>query len=106
MDIERHQSDEETMLVVSGRVDATTAPKLQSELLSAAKDPQQLAVDFSAVSYLSSAGLRALLLGARALAEDDRRLTVYRASDDVLDVIRLTGFDKVLTLAEPGGSAT
>ena len=55
-------------------------------------------MDFANVDYIGSAGLRSLLIGARLLATDGRRLVVERPSDDVMDVIRLTGFDRVLAI--------
>lgn len=54
------------IVAVKGRVDAVTADKLEIALKTAATAHPQVAVDCSGISYISSAGLRSLLEGARA----------------------------------------
>lgn len=101
MEISKVERGDELYLTVSGRIDATTAPTLEAELKrAAAEGGAAVIVDFAEVDYVSSAGLRALLVGAKGLAGQGRKLVVARARDDVLDVIRLTGFDRILTLSD------
>lgn len=100
MTVKFEHSDGVDVLSPSGRLDSTSAPKLEAEIKKHAENSSApLLVDLGGVDYISSAGLRTLLLGVKAFAGTQRRFIVAAASPDVRDVILLTGFDKVLTLA-------
>lgn len=84
---------------LGGRFDACAAESLENTLreISEGSD-DDLVLDLSDVAYLGSAALRSLLLAARALAEEHRRLVATKTPDDVADILRLTGFDRVMTV--------
>lgn len=48
-------------LALEGRLDTTTAPQLEAEVKGALTGVTELALDFSRLEYLSSAGLRVIL---------------------------------------------
>ena len=88
------------VLTVSGRIDANSAPTLEHTLLATVDEKAvPIIVDMSGVDYVSSAGLNVILLAAKALAETSRQLIVAGANDDVADVMRLTGVDKLIVLS-------
>lgn len=85
------------ILAVEGRVDATTSKDLEAAVLGlAANGSGSVVLDFSGVEYISSAGLRVLLIGLKTLTAKQRRLALASLNSDVMDVVRLTGFDKLL----------
>ena len=85
---------------LEGRVDANSSRDLGDALDPLARNGDgDLVLDFSDVDYISSAGLRVLLAAYRALSGQDRALILAACNPDVLDVITLTGFDKILKLA-------
>ena len=89
------------VLTVSGRIDATSAPVLEQTLLATVDEKTgPIIVDMSEVDYVSSAGLNVTLLAAKALAKTSRQLVVAGVNDDVADVMRLTGVDKLIMLSE------
>lgn len=89
------------VLTVSGRIDATSAPTLEQTLLATVGEKTgPIIVDMSEVDYVSSAGLNVTLLAAKALAKTSRQLVVAGVNDDVADVMRLTGVDKLIMLSE------
>ena len=97
MDLAHRTVDDADLVEVSGRIDATTAKELEATLTPHCGAPGgAMVLDFSRVDYISSAGLRALLIILKTLAANDRRLAVAGANADVLDVLRLTGFDKLV----------
>ena len=49
-------------------------------------------LDLAKVSYMSSAGLRALLLASKALQKRGERLTLLNVPPQILNVLNLTGF--------------
>jgi anti-anti-sigma factor len=77
------------LLVATGRIDSTTAPALQREL-------QRMFVDvdmvMSAVTFLSSAGLAALLAAQKHLAAHDCRLRLLDVPEPIFNVLEMVGF--------------
>jgi anti-anti-sigma factor len=76
-----------------GAVDSNTAPELQEALLRATEGPTgTVELDLAKVSYMSSAGLRVLLLAAKALQKRGERLTLLSVPPQIHNVLNLTGF--------------
>ena len=82
---------------IEGRVDASTSKDLEDAVMALVKNGSGAVVlDFTEVDYISSAGLRVLLVGLKALSAGDRRFALASLNPDVMDVVKLTGFDKLL----------
>ncbi|HKE29401.1 MAG TPA: STAS domain-containing protein [Bryobacteraceae bacterium] len=86
------------VLGVSGRADAETAAELESRLRGAVENHPQVAVDFSALAYISSAGIRAVLQAARAAQEGKVEFAVCAPSAPVRKVFDMSGLDHILTI--------
>ena len=91
MNIEKQLNEKKLDLKVSGRLDTTTAPDLEKELLDQLKDVEELYIDFSDLEYISSAGLRVLLIMLRSL-KNRSGMTLRNVSDPVMDILENTGF--------------
>ena len=61
MTIEKNLNGTELTISLAGRLDTTTAPLLEDELKKSFDGIEKLVLDFTALEYLSSAGLRVLL---------------------------------------------
>jgi anti-sigma B factor antagonist len=85
---------------VSGEIDGKTAPQVQNELLAALQTGNRLLVDMNAVSYLSSAGLRMLLLLYRQVAAKKGKVVLVGVSEEIRDTMSMTGFINFFTLAD------
>lgn len=97
MEIDITADDKGTIAALTGRLDTNTAPQLEEAL--AGLDPAgSLLLDFGALSYLSSAGLRVLLAAHKRFAKSGGGLTIRRANESVLDVFEMTGFSDILNL--------
>lgn len=84
-----------TMHVV-GRVDTTTAPELSAALkLDGIKD---FTLDISGVSYMSSAGLRCLLMAQKAMMASGGQMRIAGVQPVVKEVLDITGFSDILQL--------
>ena len=93
LEITQQQLQSTTVLSVVGAVDSNTAPELQAALLRATEaSTGSVELDLAKVSYMSSAGLRALLLAAKALQKRSERLKVSNVPAQILNVLNLTGF--------------
>lgn len=85
------------ILRLEGRVDAATAPILESRLQKLIDEGRvQLLLDFTDVDYLSSAGMRVLLASLKKIKAKSGVFALFAVTEDVNEVIRLAGFDKIL----------
>ena len=85
-------------LDVEGRVDTTTAPQLQQAILTAFQKTKDLVVNFEQVEYISSAGLRSLLIGEKTAKSKGGSMTITGANEAVIEVFKVTGFINILTM--------
>ena len=93
LEITQEQLQSTIVLHVVGAVDSNTAPELQEALMRAAESSSgAVELDLAKVSYMSSAGLRALLLASKALQKRGERLTLLNVPPQILNVLNLTGF--------------
>jgi len=80
---------------VMGEVDMATAPAFEQALLDAADNGiAQVIVDLSGCTYFDSTGLKALLATRRHLDPMNRRLSVVMSNPNMLEIFRITGFDR------------
>jgi anti-anti-sigma factor len=82
-----------------GRLDHANSPKFQDQLLRALEGPQgtvPVAIDMSRLDYVSSAGLRALMMGAKRAKGAGGALVVAALTPLVREVFAISRFDKVL----------
>jgi anti-anti-sigma factor len=93
LEITQQQLASTLVLHAAGPVDTNTAPQLQEFLLRAAGEfAGGVELDLAEVSYMSSAGLRVLMLAAKALQKRGERLRLLNVPPQILNVLNLTGF--------------
>jgi anti-anti-sigma factor len=98
MTIETLIKGEETFLCVEGKVDATTSSDLQKEIISTFQNTNKVVIDFANVSYISSAGLRALLLGHKTATSKSGYMKLINVGKSVMEVLKITGFKDILNI--------
>ncbi len=82
---------------LSGRLDTITAPNLLAiykEITSKSK-VGSISIDMKDLEYISSAGLRVLLI-MRQNIEDENNYTIFNTNEDVNEIFETTGFDGIL----------
>jgi anti-anti-sigma factor len=85
------------ILRIDGRLDAASAPILERKISSLMDEGHHhLILDFSRIDYLSSAGMRVLLSATKKLKAQKGALVLFSVADDVGDIIKMAGFDKIL----------
>lgn len=87
------------ILSVSGKIEASTAPQLQDIVLDTAHTNQKLLLDLSDVDYMSSAGLRVMLLLHREIQQNEGRVILVGMQDRIRDAMAMTGFLKHFAIA-------
>lgn len=85
-------------LLVEGRVDTNTSPQLQQAILNAFQKSKDVVVDFLNVPYISSAGLRALLIGQKTAASKGGSMKLTNVSEVVMNILEMSGFSKILKI--------
>jgi anti-anti-sigma factor len=99
LEIELDEIDKVVILRLDGRVDAATAPILDRKIHTLIDDGHtQIALDFTHVDYLSSAGMRVLLSESRKLHAKKGTFALFSLSAEVEEVLNMAGFDKILQI--------
>ncbi len=92
MEIKSHARGNVTVIAITGKLDSNTSPAAQQEVMPKL-DSGGVVIDASGLEYVSSAGLRLLLLAAKKLAMRNRRAVLTGVSSEISDVMKMTGFD-------------
>ena len=83
---------------MSGRIDSSNALSFQSELSEGLNEEDQfLSLDFSGITFMSSAGLRVVLRQAQAFSAP-KVFSVYGLSDLLKEIFEISGFDQVVSV--------
>ncbi len=98
MNITEERNGENVRLEVEGRIDSANCAEFQDRLLKAFFNSTSVTLDLEGVVQLSSAALRALMLGKKTAESKGGSFVVLNASPAVCDVFRVTGFDKLLDI--------
>jgi len=86
---------------VYGRVDGANANDFQNKIKSTFNEEDTVVMlDMEKLSYISSAGLRVVLMIAKVLEQQQANFAVYSLSDSIRDVFEISGFDKVINVHE------
>lgn len=96
MDIFCEKHSDVLIFVVRGRLDGSTAPALQEQLISQLDTASAIIVDCSALDYIASAGLRVLLLATKQCKKAGRPFVICSLCDEVLEVFKLSGFISII----------
>ena len=88
-----------TVLTIApiGRVDTTTAPELEKELINSLPGVTELIMDLSGLDYISSAGLRVLLSAQKAMNKQGS-MKVCNVNETIMEIFEVTGFVDILTI--------
>lgn len=79
-----------------GSLDVSGAQAIERDLSAAVRVKQQLIIDLSQVKFLSSQGIRALVVNAKAVAAKGHKLVLSGPPPQVAQVLRVSGIDKVI----------
>lgn len=90
------KNESQTVITLEGRLDTLTAPELAEAVKE--QDFQELILELKNLEYISSAGLRALLVCKKTADQRGAGFLVKNPSAPVFEVMRMSGFDKVLTV--------
>lgn len=92
MEITHSQQQEIPIIHLVGDIDGRTAPQVQQAILPAMQAGSKLLLEMSRVTFMSSAGLRVLLLLYRQMNDSDGQVALVGLPEMVQDTMSITGF--------------
>ncbi|MBR1671040.1 MAG: STAS domain-containing protein [Butyrivibrio sp.] len=95
----RIDEGERLRVIVDGPLDTINAPVLEDELLQDAVVRKELVLDLEKVPYISSAGIRAILLLLKTI-EGHGKMRLINVSEEILEVLDTIGFLDILSIEE------
>ncbi|UCC38994.1 MAG: STAS domain-containing protein [Candidatus Aminicenantes bacterium] len=101
MEIKIRKEENALIVSVAGRMDAVSAPefgKICEEWI--AKDENTLIIDFVDLDYLSSSGLRSLLVIGKKLKTKNGSIYLAALKNDIKEVFEISGFDSIFPIFE------
>lgn len=100
MEVSIKTVDQVVVVDLAGEIDGKTAPMVQEQVVPQIQAASKLLLDMTKVPYMSSAGLRLMLLFYRQMASRSGRIALVGLSDDIKDTMEATGFLGYFTLSD------
>ena len=97
MTILKEANNKQLIIKPVGEINSVTAPELEEVIKNDLDDVSELILDFSELEYLSSAGLRVLLVAQRIM-DKKGHMTVRNVNKSVMEILTITGFNNVLDI--------
>jgi anti-anti-sigma factor len=88
-------TDGKLVMKVQGRVDTLTATELLKAFQEASPQIDSIELDVEKMPYISSAGLRVLLIMLKSV-KDQSRFKVFHVQPEVKKILQMTALDKIL----------
>ena len=97
MKIVKELKDHELVIALEGELNSYTAPELEEVIKNNLNNVKSLVFDFEKLEYLSSAGLRILLV-AQKLMNKQGKMVLRHVNPSVMEVFEITGFSNILEI--------
>lgn len=82
-----------------GRIDSATGPAFEKDVLGQIdKGKRRLLLDFADLAYISSAGLRIVLLAAKRMKSSGGRLALCSLNPQISEVFEISGFNRIIDI--------
>lgn len=99
MDVQFSREGNVLVATVSGRIDGGNAHKFAESIeTSSLQDDGAIVVDLAEVDYISSAGLRAILVTAKRCKSGNTGFALCSLSDQIMTVFQVSGFDRIISI--------
>jgi len=106
MEIQSRTESNSTVVTVTGRMDALTAPAYQEKLNDLiAEGTTSFVVDFDGLDYISSAGLRGILSTAKVLKAKGGQVRFANVKGTVKEVFEMSGFGSIFQIHDSVAAA-
>ncbi len=106
MNVQVEHRDGVLVAKVEGRVDSSNSQDFERQLQAAmGEDVGAVVLDLGALAYISSAGLRVVLLIAKTLGQRNVSISLCALSDPVQSVFEISGFNRIIQIHDTQADA-
>ncbi len=99
MNISEETINDVLVVTITGRLDAISSPTAEKHVFELiGNGAKNIILDLAEVEYLSSAGMRMLLSTTKKLKTISGKIVVCSVTSNVMDVLKMSGFDHVLAI--------
>ena len=99
MDVTTERQDGVLSAQVGGRIDSANAVEFGEAIKTAIEESDRAVIlDFEKLTYIGSAGLRAILLTAKTLENRNAKFALCSLSGQIREVFEMSGFDKIIAI--------
>ena len=105
MELQTKTVDEILVIEASGEIDANTAPDLLRAIEPLITPGCKILLDLTGVTFMSSAGLRTMVVIYRQVTASKSKIGLTGLSEDVKDTMEVTGFLRFFTVYETADAA-
>jgi anti-anti-sigma factor len=92
MEIKTSKQKAAMVIEISGSLDGNTVNEAQEKIMPLIAENKSVVLDLASCKYVSSAGLRLLLMAAKQLSGQGGTLVLSGMCDEIKDVMEMTGF--------------
>jgi anti-sigma B factor antagonist len=85
-------------IALSGMLNSQNSSELQESIMESVEGITEINFDFANLQYLTSAGLRVILVAQQEMDDKNGKMTLKNVCDDIMEIFKMTGFLNVLTI--------
>ena len=97
MDLIKQYNEKELTVTVKDKIDTITAPDFENEIMDEMGKFDSLIIDFTDLEYISSAGLRVLVITEKELKPQNIPFLI-KVNDIIKEILVMSGFDRILNI--------
>jgi anti-anti-sigma factor len=106
MEVERTNRDGVQVFRITGRLDSGTSPAFEAQVLPVIRpEANRVVLDFTGVDYVSSAGLRVVLLVAKQTRATQGAFAIFGMAKSIHHVFQMSGFARIIALFDTEADA-
>ena len=98
MEILKQLNKQELTITLKGELNTSTSPELEEVIKNELSHVTSVIIDMKDLSYLTSAGLRVLLVAQKIMNDKKGQMIIRHVNDSIMDVFNITGFNNILTI--------
>ena len=107
MEISEHKAADIVTLSLSGKLDANNAKTFQDQILARIESGERhIVVDLAELDYISSAGLRVIMLAGKRLSSANGKVVLCSLKEPVREVFDIAGFSDIFSIYGSHDEAT
>lgn len=94
------ENDEQVSIALMGDLDTTASKQFLTEMQTTILPlcHKNIVIDFSELDFISSSGLRTLLLIRKEVSKKSGNICAQNINDDIMQIFQLTGFDEMFNV--------